>query len=327
MIPAISDIFKNRGMKVISGGSHPAFADAICKELNINPHPAKSDDFSDGEPDIEILKHIRDEDVFIVQSTHPSADNIWKLGTMIDAALRASAGRITAVIPYFGYARQDRKEKPRVPITAKVAANFIQGCGANRILTMDLHADQIPGFFDIPVDHLSGVSILAPHAHKYVMGPLTTVLGPDEGSVKIAKRYADYLDCPLGFVHKKRSGSKLEIVGIIGEIEGRDILIIDDMIDTAGTMEKLCFALRKQRTRSITIMGSHGVFSGKAVERFDHLQDLKIVSELIVLDTHPRAVDFQAEVTIPTTILSAAPLFAQAIESIHKQQSVSKLFI
>jgi ribose-phosphate pyrophosphokinase len=274
--------------------------------------------FSDGEICVQIEENIRGEDVFIVQATNAPAENLLELLICLDACVRASARRVTAVIPYFGYARQDRKDKPRVSIAAKLAANVIAAAGADRVLTMDLHSGQIQGFFDIPMDHLFAAPILVNHFRAKAL-PNLTVVAPDIGSVKMARAYAKRLSAGLAIVDKRRPKPNLsEVIEVIGEVQGKNVVIVDDMVDTAGTLCNAAVALKEDGALDIYAACTHGILSGKAVERID----ASPIKEMIVTDTVP----FRGETSRKVTSLSIAGILAKAILCIHKEESVSSLF-
>ncbi|HEU0005625.1 MAG TPA: ribose-phosphate pyrophosphokinase, partial [Terriglobia bacterium] len=270
----------------------------------------------------QILENVRGEDVFVIQPTcRPVDTTLVELLLMIDAFKRSSARRITAVLPYFGYARQDRKDKPRVPISAKLVANVLSTVGANRVLTMDLHVPQIQGFFDIPVDHLFAAPVLVDYFQKLDL-PDLIVVSPDAGGVERARAYAKKLDTNLAIIDKRRVEANVaDIVNIVGEVEGRTALIVDDMIDTAGTLVKSAEALLKHGAKKVYACSSHPVFSGPAVQR---LQE-SCLKEVVVTNSIP--VSKEAETTRKIRVLSVAELLGKAIKSIHEESSVSSLFI
>ena len=283
--------------------------------------------FADGEVSVSPEETVRGSDVFIVQSTcNPVNDNLMELIIMIDAFRRASAGRITAVIPYFGYARQDRKAKARDPISAKVVANMLTAAGADRVLTMDLHAAQIQGFFDIPVDHLMGAPILTPyfqpivhhHEDEYV------AVSPDHGSVNRVRKFAEKLDIPLAIIDKRRPKANVsEVMNIIGDVKGKKCIIMDDMVDTAGTLCGAAKALIEVGgALSVTACATHGPLSGPAIERIQN----SVLDELVLLDTIPISEEKRAACN-KITVLPVAPVFAEAIERIYGDRPVSPLFI
>ncbi len=317
-------IAHGKNIKVFAGNSHPALAAQIASSLGLTLGEAAVSHFSDGEISVSINETVRGSDVFVVQSTcAPVNDNLMELLIMIDAFKRASAGRITAVIPYFGYARQDRKTKARDPISAKLVADLITSAGADRVLTMDLHAAQIQGFFDIPVDNLLGTSVLIPHAlQRYGVGADDVVVAsPDLGSVVRARKYTERLDVPIAIIDKRRQKANVsEVMNIIGDVEGKRVLLIDDMIDTAGTLCNGAQALvEKGGAAEIIACASHGVLSGPAIER---LQE-SYIKEVVILDTIPLPPEKKID---KIKVLPVAPLFTEAIARIYEEVSISPLF-
>lgn len=307
-------------LKIFTGRSHPALTEAICKQLSLPVGNVLVESFPDSETFVKILDHIRGDDVFIIQPTsRPSNESVMELLIMIDAARRASAKRITAVLPFFGYARQDRKDQPRVPITAKLIANLLVASGANRVLTLDLHATQIQGFFDIPCDHLYASPVIYDYLKDKNLDNLT-VFSPDVGGLKRAQTYATLLDCPLGFIAKRRINAEVvEATSLVGEVEDRDILIVDDMTETAGTLTAAAKILKSKGARSVRAAVTHAVLTDSA---WGKLQE-KWLDELIVTDStppDPRYKDY------PITVLSVAPLLTEAILRIHNNMSVTSLF-
>jgi ribose-phosphate pyrophosphokinase len=276
--------------------------------------------FSDGEISVSLWESVRGIDVYIIQPTcGPVNDNLMELLIMIDAMKRASAGRINAVIPYYGYARQDRKAKARDPITAKLVANLLVAAGADRVLTMDLHANQIQGYFDIPVDHLVGMPILAKYFKEKNLEDVV-IVSPDHGSVTRARNMAEYLDCPIAIVDKRRpEPNKSEIMHIIGDIEGKNCIILDDMIDTAGTITNAANAIKDMGAKEVYACATHAVLSGPAVSR---IQD-SAISEIVLLNTVPLP---EEKIIDKMTFLSVAPLFAEAMIRVFTNGSISKLF-
>jgi ribose-phosphate pyrophosphokinase len=308
-----------RSLELIAGNACPGLADDIAKELSIQRTSARVGRFPDGEIDVQIESNVRGADVFLVQSTSPPVnDNLMELLILIDAARRASATRITAVIPYFGYARKDRKDEGRVPITAKLCANLLAKAGADRVLTIDLHAAQIQGFFDMPVDHLYASPVLTRHFREQRLHPLT-VVAPDVGSSKMARGYANRLDGDLAIVDKRRlDAEKIEVGAIIGEVEGRHVLLVDDMISTAGSITEAARVCRENGAKTVRIAATHGVLCGPARERLRAAP----VEEIILTDTIP--VDTTG---LPKLrVLRIAPLLAEAIMRVHTEQSLSVLF-
>ncbi|MCI8651442.1 MAG: ribose-phosphate pyrophosphokinase [Oscillospiraceae bacterium] len=316
-------IAHGKDIKVFSGNSNRPLAQAICSRLNTELGSAESGCFSDGENFVSIYETVRGSDVFVIQSTcSPVNDNLMELLIMMDALKRASAGRITAVIPYFGYARQDRKAKPRDPISAKLVANLITQAGADRVLTMDLHASQIQGFFDIPVDNLLGSPIFAHYFHDRFIGQedRTVVVSPDVGSVARARAFAQKLGMPLAIVDKRRQkANSSEVMNIIGDVHGKQVILFDDMVDTAGS---LCGAAQALvdigGATDVYACASHGVLSGPAYDRIN----ASPIKELVFLDTIPSAPERSDKIKY----LSVANLFAEAIDCIYQEASVSRLF-
>ena len=319
-------IAHGKDIKVFSGNSNKALAEAICREMGTQLGDSEVGAFSDGENYVSIYETVRGSEVFVIQSTSsPVNDNLMELLIMIDALRRASAGRITAVIPYFGYARQDRKTKPRDPISAKLVANLITRAGADRVLTMDLHANQIQGFFDIPVDNLLGSPVFVDHFRAKFADchDETMVVSPDVGSVARARAFAQKLDMPLAIVDKRRQkANSSEVMNIIGEVEGKNVILLDDMVDTGGS---LCHAAKALveigGAKSVTACASHGVLSGPAYDRINE----SVIDEVIFLDTIQPRPDVH-KICPKIKYLSVAHMFAEAIERIYEEQSVSKLF-
>ncbi|NLK95086.1 MAG: ribose-phosphate diphosphokinase [Clostridiales bacterium] len=312
-----------KNIKIFTGNSHPELAKEIANILGLEVGNSRVATFSDGEICVDINETVRGTDVFIVQSTGaPVNNNLMELLIMIDAFKRASAGRITAVIPYYGYARQDRKAKSRDPITAKLVADLLTAAGANRVLTMDLHAAQIQGYFNIPVDHLLGAPILAKHFIEKGLSDQddVVVVSPDLGSVTRARKFADKLHAPIAIIDKRRPKANVsEIMNIIGEVEGKRCILIDDMIDTAGTISNAANALKDLGAKAVYACCTHGVLSGPAFERINS----SAIEELVMLNT----------LTLPEngdlgkfTSISVAPLFAEAIKRIYDDEPISKLF-
>ena len=312
-------------LKILTGTSNAPLAQAICEHLGCQLTPALCEKFSDGESRIEISSSVRGDDVFVIQPTcAPVNFNLMQLCLMLDALKRASAGRITAVIPYFGYARQDRKAKARDPISAKLVANLLTVAGADRVLTMDLHAAQIQGFFDIPVDNMLGSSVLIPYiAGKFGVGTEDTVIvSPDLGSVTRARKFTQKLDMPLAIIDKRRPKANVsEVMNIIGSVEGKTCLLLDDMVDTAGS---LCGAAKAivevGGAKEVYACASHGVLSGPAIDRIND----SVIDELLLLDSIPYPKDKPACDKIH--YLPVAPMFAEAINRIYEEMSISSLF-
>ena len=317
-------VTKFNDLKIFAANSNPELANSIATQLGVSLGRSEVSAFSDGEINVSIFETVRGSDVFIVQSTcRPVNDNLMELLIMTDAFKRASAGRITAVIPYFGYARQDRKAKPRDPISAKLVADLLTTAGVNRILTMDLHAPQIQGFFNIPLDHLAGSVLLAPYVINKFKG-LTddiVVVSPDLGSVVRARIFAGKCNAPLAVIDKRRSGGKTEVCNIIGDVKNKIAILLDDVIDTAGTICNGAKALIEMGgAKEVYVCATHGVLSGEAVKRLDE----SVIKETILLDT----------ITIPPekrfaglTVLSTAKLFADAIKCVDEERSISVLFM
>ncbi|MFH1094372.1 MAG: ribose-phosphate pyrophosphokinase [Candidatus Omnitrophota bacterium] len=308
-------------LMVFSGNANPKLAHDICKNLGIPLGDAFVGRFSEGEIQIKVNQNVRGKDVFVIQPTcPPTNDNLMELLILMDALARSSAGRITAVIPYYGYARQDRKDQPRVPITAKLVANLLANAGAQRILAMDLHAGQIQGFFDIPVDHLFAAPVLIDYFRKFV-GDDLVIFSPDVGGVKMARAFAKRLEAPLGIVDKRRvDGQSAEVMNILGEVKGKRVILVDDMCATAGSLSEAANILEKRGAKSIYAGVTHGIFSGPALERIDK----SALKEIVVTDTIPIS---NGEKHPKIKILSVANLLGEAIKRIHNEESVSSLFV
>jgi len=318
-------ISHGKELKVFAGNANVALAKGICKSLNKEMGKSEAKSFADGECSISVYEPVRGADVFIVQPTcKPVNDNLMELLVMIDAMKRASAGRITAVIPYFGYARQDRKAKSRDPISAKLVANLITEAGADRVLTMDLHANQIQGFFDIPVDNLMGAPLFANYfVSRFGKGNEDVmVVSPDVGSVARVRTFAHKLEMNMAIVDKRREkANQSEVMNIIGDVKGKTVILLDDMIDTAGSLCGAAEALMKKGgAKEIYACASHGVLSGPAIERIQN----SCIKEVTLLDTIPYPADQPACDKIK--YLSVAPVFAEAIERIYEEVSISSLF-
>jgi ribose-phosphate pyrophosphokinase len=309
-------------LKVFSGNANPVLAGKICGALGCTPGSVSVKTFSDGEIHLQVQENVRGADCFVVQPTCTPVDhNLMELLLMMDALKRASAARITAVLPYYGYARQDRKDRPRMPISARLVANLIQTSGADRVLSLDLHAAQIQGFFDVPVDHLFAAPVMIEYFDSIGRRDLT-VVSPDAGGVERARAFAKRLNAPLAIIDKRRTDVNVaEVMHIIGDVEGRHCLIVDDLIDTAGTLVKAAEALLEQGARSVTACATHAVLSGEAVERIEASKIL----EVVVTNSIPLSEEASRCSRIKT--LSVAPLLARAIQSIHEDGSVSTLFI
>ena len=307
-------------IKLFAGNSNRKLAEAIAKELNLSLSDVEVGHFSDGETSVHLCETVRGRDVFIIQSTcSPVNENLMELLIMVDAARRASAGRITVVVPYFGYARQDRKSRSRDPITAKLVADIITSAGADRILTMDLHAAQIQGFFDIPVDHLVGGPLLYKYFKKMVDDDFM-VVSPDMGSVTRARNVAAKLNCPMAIIDKRRpKANQVEVMNIIGDVQGKRCLMVDDMIDTAGTICQGAEALHANGAKEIYACCTHAVLSGPAIERIKNSP----ITKLVVLDTIPLTEEKKLD---KIEVLSVAKLIAKAITSIYSDSSLSAIY-
>ena len=314
-------IAHGNAIELFSGNSNKPLAEAIAKELKTSLSGIEVGTFSDGEISVHLSETVRGKDVFLIQSTSaPVNNNLMELLIMIDAARRASAGRITAVVPYFGYARQDRKARSRDPITAKLVADILTSAGADRVLTMDLHAAQIQGFFDIPVDHLLGSSILSKY-YKKRKNDDWVVVSPDVGSVARARNFASTINCPLAIVDKRRpKANAIEVMNIVGDVQGKTCLMVDDMIDTAGTICQGADALMANGAKEVYACCTHGVLSGPALERLE----ASPIKEITVLDT----IDMREQFIIfpKIKVLSVAKLFAAAITKIYSDSSLSEIY-
>jgi len=310
-------------MRIFSGNANRKLAEDICAKLGISLGKANVATFSDGETRVEINENVRGMDVFIVQSTCPPVnDHVMELLVLIDAMKRASADRVTAVIPYYGYARQDRKVAPRAPITAKLVADLITTAGANRVMSMDLHAGQIQGFFNIPVDNLYATPILLRYIQKNFAENLV-IVSPDTGGVERARAFARRLNAALAIIDKRREGpNESQVMNIIGNVKGKRVIILDDMIDTAGTMVQAAAALEAEGATEVVACCSHAVLSGPAIDRIDG-SNLK---EVIVTDTIPLH-DRARQCTKKITVLPVAGLLSEAVRRIYYNDSVSSLFI
>ena len=317
--------FHGKDIKIFACNSNLPVAKAMAERLGLKLGEADVKHFSDGEIAVSINESVRGSDVFIVQSTcAPVNDNLMELLIMIDAMKRASAGRITAVIPYFGYARQDRKAKARDPISAKLCADILTTSGADRVLTMDLHAAQIQGFFNIPLDHLLGVPILAPYFDKkysHNKEDDIVVVSPDLGSVTRARNFAARIDAPLAIIDKRRQRANVcEVMNIIGDVKGKKCIIVDDMIDTAGTLCNAAKAIVEiGGALSVSACATHGVLSGPAIERINN----SVLEEVVLLDTIPLSENKKCD---KITMLPVAPVFAEAIERIYTDKPMSAMF-
>jgi ribose-phosphate pyrophosphokinase len=308
---------------ILTGNANRPLAEAIARRLRLKLGKTVVKTFSDGEIWVQIEENVRGQDVFVVQPTsNPAGKHFMELVLMIDALKRSSADRITAVLPYYGYARQDRKDRPRVPISAKVVAKMIERAGADRVLALDLHAAQIQGFFEVPVDHLFAAPVMIDYFKKSYNLKKLTVVSPDAGGVERARAFAKHLTAPLAIIDKRRDKPNVaEVMNIIGDVEGRDCLIVDDLIDTAGTLVKGANALIKAQAASVAACATHAVLSGPALEYITGSPLREVVfSDSILL--RPEAAACRR-----IRILSVAPLLARAIDSIHKETSVSSLFL
>lgn len=308
-----------RGFKLISGNANRGLAEEIARNLGVDLARVTATKFADGEIFVRIDENIRGADVFIVQPTNPPADNIMELLLLMDAARRASAARITCVMPYYGYSRQDRKDQPRVAIGAKLMANMIEKAGADRVLGLDFHQHQLQGFFDKPVDHLYAAPVLVNHFKKKQLGNLV-IVAPDVGSAKMARGFAKRLNATLAIIDKRRPSANVsEVVNVVGDVEGKDCIIPDDMIDTAGTVSEAARALKALGANDIYVCATHALLSGPAVERLKTAPITEIVvTDSIALDPSKR---FDR-----LTVLSVGELLAKAIRFTHSEQSVSSLF-
>lgn len=307
-------------MKIFSGSAHPALAQEICDSIGVPLGNATVTSFPDGETFVKINENVRGRDVFIIQPTcPPSNQNLMEMLIMVDAARRASADRITAVIPFFGYARQDRKDQPRVPITAKLIANLLTAAGVHRVLTMDLHAQQIAGFFDIPVDHLYAMPVLLKYLRTKQPADKIMVVCPDVGGVKMASAYAEALGTGLAIVPKRRvSATETESLNVIGDVEGKHILLVDDLTETAGTLTSAASLLKKHGALNIYAGVSHAVLSELALDRLRNSE----IEELITTNSVPVRNSDGCRITV----LSVAELLGEGIKRIHNDESVSSLF-
>ena len=306
-------------MKIFCGNSNRPLAEAICKSIGVELGRSLCTQFPDGETFVKIEENVRGEDVYVMQSTCPPTNhNLMEMFIMIDALRRASASRITAVIPFYGYARQDRKDQPRVPITAKLVANLIVAAGANRVLTMDLHAQQIQGFFDIPVDHLYAAPVMYDYLRSKKLDNLV-VVSPDAGGIKMAHAYSQVLNAELAIVAKRRkSATEVESMSVIGDIQGKSVLMVDDLTETAGTLTSAARLLQSKGAKQILACVSHALLNDLAVERLRKSN----IDELITTDTVPRP----AYSGINLVTLSVAGLLGEAIQRIHSNSSVTSLF-
>jgi ribose-phosphate pyrophosphokinase len=310
-------------LKIFGGRAHPALVTEICEYLNLEAGKVSAYNFSDGETFCQIDENVRGSDVFIVQPTcEPVNENLMELLIMLDSFKRSSASRVTAVLPYYGYARQDKKDKPRVPITAKLVADLISRAGADRVLTMDLHADQIQGFFDVPVDHLFAAPVLL-EAVRDLGIPDLVVVSPDAGGVERARAIAKRLDAGLAIIDKRRTApNTAEVMHLIGDVEGCNALVVDDIIDTAGTLTKSVEALKSKGAQRVLAAGVHGILSGPALQRIaDSPMEMVLITNTTPVD------EKLARLPDKLRPLSVAPLLGEAIRRIHENSSVSSLFV
>ncbi len=309
-------------MRVFGGRAHPKLTQEICDYLGLEPGKVTAYNFSDGEIFCQVDENVRGSDIFVVQPTcQPGNENLMELLILLDTFKRSSASRVSAVLPYYGYARQDKKDAPRVPITAKLVADLISAAGADRILTMDLHASQIQGFFDIPVDHLFAAPVLLEAIRKMEI-PDLVIVSPDAGGVERARAIGKRLNAGLAIVDKRRfAANKAEVMNVIGEVEGKTALIIDDIIDTAGTLTNTATELQRRGARRILAAGVHGVLSGPALDRID----ASPIEEVLISDTTP--LDEKLSRCSKLKPLSVAPILGEAIRRIHENSSVSSLFV
>jgi ribose-phosphate pyrophosphokinase len=308
---------------LFSGRAYPELAEEVAAGLDIEPTPTAAYDFANGEMFVRFLESVRGSDAFVVQS-HTAPINQWIMEQliMVDALKRASAKRITVVAPFFGYARQDKKHRGREPISARLMADLFKTAGANRLITVDLHTAQIQGFFDGPVDHLFALDILADHVESKLDTSQVTVVAPDAGRVRVAERWTDRLGCPLAIIHKRRDpevANEVKVFEVVGQVEGRTCVIVDDMIDTGGTIVKAADALFEQGADKVVVTATHGVLSGPAVDRLKNSR----ISEVVLTNTLPIPEEKQFD---KLTVLSIAPLLARAINEVFSDGSVTSLF-
>jgi ribose-phosphate pyrophosphokinase len=310
-------------IRIFCGNSNPVLAVKICEKLGIPLGQAKVKTFSDGEIRVEIGENVRGREVYIVQSTcAPTNNNLMELLIMMDALKRASAAKITTVIPYYGYARQDRKVAPRSPITSKLVADLLTAAGADRVVTVDLHAGQIQGFFDIPVDNLYAASVILEYLRNHLMNDTTVIVSPDAGGTERARAFAKRLSSSLAIIDKRRSGPNIsEVMNLIGDVKDKVAIIVDDMVDTAGTLTQAVKALREHGATSIYACATHGVLSGPAIERIEASD----IQEMVITDTIP--LSEEAARSRKIKVLSIAGLLAETIRRIYSNESVSSLFV
>lgn len=310
-------------IRVFSGNSNQVLTQKICEGLGMPPGNARVKTFSDGEVMVEIGENVRGRDVYVVQSTcAPTNNNLMELLVMTDALKRASVATITAVMPYYGYARQDRKAAPRTPISAKLVADLMTVAGVDRVVTVDLHAAQIQGFFNIPVDNLYAAPVMLNHLKDRFAGQDLVMVTPDAGGTERARAFAKRLDCPMALIDKRRTGPNVaEVMHLIGDVAGKTAIILDDMIDTAGTLTQAAGALKQNGAAAIYAAATHGVLSGPAIDRING----SVIEEVLLTDTIP--LGEKADRTSKIKVLSVAPLLAEAIRRIHDDESVSSLFV
>lgn len=305
-------------IKIFAGTASRYMGEEICKDLGVELGKMTVQHFADGEFEVSFDETVRGCEVYLVQSTFPNCDNLMELLLMIDAAKRASAHSVIAVIPYFGWARQDRKDKPRVSIAAKLVADLLSAAGVNRVITMDLHADQIQGFFNVPVDHLYASSVFIPYIQSLKLEDMV-VATPDVGGAKRANSYAKYLNVPLVLCHKQRAKANVvESMTVIGEVKGKNVILLDDMVDTAGTIAKAADLMMKEGAKSVRALASHAIMSDPASQRID----ASAMTEMIFTNSIP----FHKECK-KATILSVAHLFADTIRRVHNNQSISQQYV
>ncbi len=311
----------NRPLKILTGTANPQLAEDVARHLGVQVSDMLVTKFSDGEVRVQINESIRGADVYVIQSlSYPANQHIMELLLIVDALRRSSAGRITAVIPYFAYARQDRQDRPRTPISARVVADVISVVGTDRVVTVDLHSPQIQGFFDIPVDHLSAMPVLYDFIRRNVILEDPVVVSPDAGGVERARQLANRLGCGIAIIYKRRpEPNRAKVLDVVGSIEGKDALIIDDIIDTAGTLVSASEMLISRGARRVIACVTHGVLSGPAIERLTNSP----IEQVIITDTIPTAGKSFSKLRV----VSIAPLIGEAIKRIHEEESVSSLFI
>ncbi|MDD5817355.1 MAG: ribose-phosphate pyrophosphokinase [bacterium] len=312
-------MFMNNSYKIFSGTKSRYLAEEMCKHLGIELGKMNTIRFSDGEFEVSFEESVRGCDVFLVQSTFPNSDNLMELLLMIDAAKRASARSVVAVVPYFGWARQDRKDKPRVSIAAKLVSDLLSAAGINRLVTMDLHADQIQGFFNVPVDHLYSSSVFVPYIQSLHLEDMV-IASPDVGGAKRANSYSKYFQCPLVLCHKQRAKANVvESMTIIGDVKNKDVVLVDDMIDTAGTICKAADLMKENGARSVRCVTSHALMSGPAVDRIN----ASALQEVIFTNSIP----FDLSRSNKVSVISIAELFANTISCINTNQPISKFYL